>query len=195
MGISLTWGFLPIQVSTAKAEEGFAVAKTSNGKFTDYALSDGTVRRPLNADLVRNADLAEVQATLAEQGLPTDYIMVPYTAFVVEANSRRFLMDAGFADNGPEGTGHLRDNMHSAGIDPTSIDVILMSHLHGDHINGLRRKDGSLVYPAASLHSATGIRTLDEQGENEGSTEGSSRWLQDGAPGAAGLSAGPAGDV
>ena len=151
MGIGLTWAFLPIHVSMAKAEAGSGVTKTSNGKFTVYALSDGTVRRPLDAGFVRNANLSEVQAALAEQRLPTDHIMVPYTPFVVEANGKRFLMDTGFADNGPEGTGRLHENMRAAGIEPNTIDVILMSHLHGDHINGLRRKDGSLVYPDAKV--------------------------------------------
>ena len=85
-------------------------------------------------------------------GLPTDHIMVPYTPFVVEAGGKRYLLDTGFADNGPAGTGLLHENMEKAGIEPASIDVVLMSHLHGDHINGLRRKDGSLVYPDATVY-------------------------------------------
>lgn len=85
-------------------------------------------------------------------GLPTDHIMVPYTPFVVEAGGKRYLLDTGFADNGPAGTGLLHENMEKAGIDPASIDVVLMSHLHGDHIDGLRRKDGSLVYPDATVY-------------------------------------------
>lgn len=43
--------------------------------------------------------------------------------------------------------------MREAGIDPASIDVIILSHLHGDHIHGLRNKDGSLAYPNAIVYA------------------------------------------
>ncbi|ADZ69552.1 MBL fold metallo-hydrolase [Polymorphum gilvum] len=150
MGAS--WVFSPVwaQGATGRANEGFA--KVSLGGADIYAFSDGTVKRPLEAAFVRNAPLDAVQATLAAQDLPIDHIEVPYTPFVIVTGGRHYLIDAGFADNGPAGTGLLHENMRKAGLDPASIDVVLMSHLHGDHINGLRRKDGSLVYPQAKIY-------------------------------------------
>lgn len=124
----------------------------SIGQARVTAVSDGVTRRALDAGFVRNAPLAEVQAALAAAGLPTTHIDVPYTCFVVDLNGKRYLLDTGFADNGAPGTGQLQRHMQAAGIAPASIDVVVISHMHGDHINGLRRKDGSLVYPQATVY-------------------------------------------
>ncbi|WP_200843882.1 MBL fold metallo-hydrolase [Pantoea sp. 18069] len=134
----------------ASLAQGFFRQKLGNAHVV--AVSDGVGRRPLAEGFVRNAPLAQVQAALAAQGLPTDYIDVPYTCFVLEVDGKRYLLDTGFADNGPPGTGLLHTHMRAAGIDPASIDAVVLSHLHGDHINGLRRKDGSLLYPQAQLY-------------------------------------------
>ena len=134
----------------ARNAPGFFRQKIGNAQVV--AVSDGVGRRPLVEGFVRNAPLAQVQAALAAQGLPTDSIDVPYTCFVLEVDGKRYLLDTGFADNGPAGTGLLHTHMRAAGIDPASIDAVVLSHLHGDHINGLRRKDGSLVYPNALVY-------------------------------------------
>lgn len=137
-------------VPATGSSQGFFRQKI--GKAHVVAVSDGVGRRPLAEGFVRNAPLAQVQAALAAQGLATDSIDVPYTCFVLEVDGKRYLLDTGFADNGPAGTGQLHANMRAAGIDPATIDAVLLSHLHGDHINGLRRKDGSLVYPNALVY-------------------------------------------
>jgi glyoxylase-like metal-dependent hydrolase (beta-lactamase superfamily II) len=116
------------------------------------ALNDGVVRRPLGDEFVTNAPLEQVKALLATQGLPTDYVDVPYTPFLVVSGSRRFLFDTGFADNGPPTTGRLRANMEAAGFKPEDVTDVVISHYHGDHINGLRMKDGSLTFPRAKVH-------------------------------------------
>ena len=128
---------------------GFRRMKVGDAEV--IALNDGVARRPLGEEFVRNAPLAEVRSLLASQGLPTDYIDVPFSAFLVVNAGRRILMDAGFADNGGPTTGRLLGNLAAAGFKPEDIDTVLISHFHGDHIQGLRRKDGSLVYPNAKV--------------------------------------------
>lgn len=146
------WAYSPVwaQAMSGEAMDGFQ--RIDFEGFSVIALADGLVARPLDAGFVKNADFADVQAALSSAGLPTDHIMVPYTPFVVLAGGKTYLMDTGFADTGPEGTGQLHANMTKAGINPSEIDVVLMSHFHGDHINGLRRKDGSLLYPEAQVY-------------------------------------------
>jgi metal-dependent hydrolase (beta-lactamase superfamily II) len=39
--------------------------------------------------------------------------------------------------------------MAAAGIDPKAIDIVILSHLHPDHINGLKTADGGLAFPNA----------------------------------------------
>lgn len=122
------------------------------GAMELVALNDGVVRRPLGDEFVTNAPLEQVKALLSSQGLPTDYVDVPYTPFLVVSGDRRFLFDTGFADNGPPTTGRLRANMEAAGFKLEDVTDVVISHYHGDHINGLRHKDGSLVFPRAKVH-------------------------------------------
>lgn len=140
------------RAASALPRSGAGFVRMPVGQAHVVALSDGVIRRPLDAGFVRNATLDQVKATLAQQGLPTDYIDVPYTCFVLEIGGQRILLDTGFADNGPAGMGLLHTHMRAAGIDPASIDAVVLSHCHGDHVNGLRRKDGTLVYPRAHVH-------------------------------------------
>jgi glyoxylase-like metal-dependent hydrolase (beta-lactamase superfamily II) len=121
------------------------------GAMEVIALNDGALRRPLGDEFVTNAPLEQVKALLASQGLPTDYVDIPFTPFVIVAGGRRILMDTGFADNGPPSAGKLVANMAEAGLKPDDIDTIILSHYHGDHINGIRNKAGQLVFPKAKI--------------------------------------------
>jgi glyoxylase-like metal-dependent hydrolase (beta-lactamase superfamily II) len=125
--------------------------KQKLGDMEIIALNDGVLRRPLAAEFVRNAPLDQVQALLKAQNLPTEYIDIPFTAFLVVAGNRRILMDTGLADNGPPTAGRLVANLAAAGFKPEDIDTVLISHFHGDHINGLRNKAGQLVFPKAKV--------------------------------------------
>lgn len=41
--------------------------------------------------------------------------------------------------------------MAAAGIDPKQIDIVIISHFHGDHIGGLKNADGSPAFPNAEI--------------------------------------------
>ncbi|NBX21938.1 MAG: MBL fold metallo-hydrolase, partial [Betaproteobacteria bacterium] len=85
------------------------------------------------------------------QNLPTEYLDVPYTAFLVVSGNRKVLMDTGFSDNGGPTTGRLLANLNAAGYKAEDIDTVILSHFHGDHILGVRNKAGQLVYPNAKI--------------------------------------------
>ncbi len=125
--------------------------KQKLGDMEIIALNDGVARRPLAAEFVKNAPLEQVQALLKSQNLPTDYIDVPFTAFMVVAGNRRILMDTGFADNGGPTTGRLLANLNAAGFKAEDIDSVILSHYQGDQINGVRNKAGQLVFPKAKI--------------------------------------------
>jgi glyoxylase-like metal-dependent hydrolase (beta-lactamase superfamily II) len=126
--------------------------KMSHGAMEIIAINDGAFRRPLNAEFVTNAPFDQVKAFLASQNLSTEYIDIPFTPFLVINGRQRILFDTGFADNGPPTAGRLITNMEAAGYKPADITDVIISHFHGDHINGLRFKNGSLVYPNAKVH-------------------------------------------
>ena len=89
--------------------------------------------------------------SLASQGLATDYIDIPFTPFLIVAGGRRILMDTGLGDWGGPTTGKLLAHLRDAGLQAADIDTVLITHYHGDHINGLRNKAGEFMFPKAKV--------------------------------------------
>jgi glyoxylase-like metal-dependent hydrolase (beta-lactamase superfamily II) len=42
-------------------------------------------------------------------------------------------------------------NLAAAGIDAKAVDTVIISHYHGDHVNGLLKADNSLAFPNAEI--------------------------------------------
>ena len=125
--------------------------RTKVGDAEVIALIDGIARRPLGEEFVKNAPLAEVRALLASQNLPTDYIDVPFTPFLIVAGGRKILLDTGLGEFGGPTTGKLLEHLHADGAPTSEIDTVVISHYHGDHINGLRNKAGDYVFAKAKV--------------------------------------------
>jgi glyoxylase-like metal-dependent hydrolase (beta-lactamase superfamily II) len=120
------------------------------GDLEITVLNDGVADRDING-FVRNAPLADVEAALATSFLPTRSLAIAFNAVVVRTGTKLVLIDAGNGDFGPPATGRLVANMKAAGLDPSMITTVLISHLHPDHINGLRGKDGALTFDNADI--------------------------------------------
>jgi len=65
-------------------------------------------------------------------------------AFLIETQENTILVDAGY---GRKLFGHLE----TCGKEPEDIDVILLTHMHGDHIGGLLREEKK-AFPNAELY-------------------------------------------
>jgi glyoxylase-like metal-dependent hydrolase (beta-lactamase superfamily II) len=120
------------------------------GDLEVTAINDGIAMRPLEG-FVRNAPLEEVQKTLKDAFLPTDKLAISFTTLVVKSGGRTILIDTGNGDMGAPTSGSWMRNFRAAGFDPANVDLVIISHFHGDHINGLRLKDGTTVFPKAEI--------------------------------------------
>jgi glyoxylase-like metal-dependent hydrolase (beta-lactamase superfamily II) len=122
------------------------------GEFELTAVLDGVRRPKLEASPARNAKLEEVQALLEASRLPKDQLSIYFHPTVVNTGTKLVLIDTG---NGPAslqaGTGQTPANIAAAGVDPKAVDIVIISHFHGDHISGLRTADGALAYPNAEI--------------------------------------------
>jgi glyoxylase-like metal-dependent hydrolase (beta-lactamase superfamily II) len=121
------------------------------GDFEVTALHDGAVNREITTQLVPNVPLETVIKAMDDQFIPTKPGNSQFNTMVINTGSKLILIDAGFNNNGAATTGQMAANMAAAGINPAQIDTVLVSHFHPDHINGLRTKEGALVYPNAEI--------------------------------------------
>ena len=73
--------------------------------------------------------------------------------FVVDVGGQRVLIDTGTGGAMmPETSGRLPAAMTAAGITPESVQHIVISHFHGDHLGGVLDAQGRPRYPNATLH-------------------------------------------
>jgi glyoxylase-like metal-dependent hydrolase (beta-lactamase superfamily II) len=114
------------------------------------ALHDGWSPRNLEG-FIRNAELSDVRRAAEEAFLPTNVIENSFTPLLVRSGGKTIMIDTGNGDAGAPTTGTTRVNLRAAGLDPARVDIVLISHFHGDHINGLRLRDGTAVYPNAEV--------------------------------------------
>ena len=72
-------------------------------------------------------------------------------AAIVEAGGSRLLVDAGLSAK------QLVLRMRANGVDPASLDAVLLTHEHGDHIRGLRVLMKSLAVPVYATPSTSRV--------------------------------------
>lgn len=68
---------------------------------------------------------------------PIGSLLVEIQPFVVITAKDVILLDAGLGYNEADGTPQLYKNLERAGINPSQITKVLMSHLHKDHAGGV----------------------------------------------------------
>ena len=87
--------------------------------------------------------------------MPQGMVSVPLNPQLINTGSKLILLDSGYGMSAFESTkgavGRTLQNLAAAGVDPKKIDTVLLSHLHPDHINGIRALDGSMAFPNAEI--------------------------------------------
>lgn len=136
------------------------------GEFEVTTLNEGVARNATPANMAVNKTLPDIQKALGDAFLPTDHVIGQFNVVIVNTGRNLVLIDTGFGDNGSPTTGNLLSNMTAAGIDSKTVDTILISHFHSDHINGVRAKAGSLNFPNAEIMvPATDLKFFLDAGE------------------------------
>lgn len=131
----------PRMAQAAAEMKGMSIAQFNRfklGGFEVTALLAGTrtVDEP-NKIFGLNASAEEFAAAAQEAFIPTDKAQFFFTPTVVNTGSELVLFDTGL--NGEGITGALA----AAGYTPDQVDVVVLTHMHGDHIGGMTTGDAA----------------------------------------------------
>lgn len=125
------------------------------GDFEVTVVADGVTRFKLPPTFVANVDAAEVKKALAANFYDTEIFNNNYTPMVVNTGKNLVVIDTGTGEAGfnqsKGSNGQFLTNMAAAGIDPKLVDTVIISHFHGDHVNGLLKADNTLAFPNAAI--------------------------------------------
>ncbi len=151
---SMVAGFALPSISAAKAP----IMGTQNAGFYRYkigdieatAITDGFAERLLEG-FVKNAELDDVKAVLAQSAMPQSNLRIPFTTTVLNIAGQLVLIDSGNGDMGGSTTGSWMVNFKAAGFMPEQVDLVIFSHFHPDHINGYRLKSGATPFVNAQI--------------------------------------------
>jgi glyoxylase-like metal-dependent hydrolase (beta-lactamase superfamily II) len=152
---SLGW-WKTARAATAPADHQVAsFYRYKLGTMEITVVSDGINRLPVTPAFVPNVTVEEVNAALRDNFMEPGVFVYPYNPIVINTGARLILVDTGTGEAAYKATkglsGQLLANMTAAGINPNAIDTVLISHYHGDHINGLLKADNSLAFANAEI--------------------------------------------
>ena len=121
-------------------------------------MPDGERTAPVPEGFVLNAPIDEVKAAYVAHGIPEGQGNTPFNPTVIRTAGKTVLVDTGCgADTAEEPgatAGFLMRNLAAIGIGPDDVDVVVISHFHGDHVSGLVAPDGGPAFPTRRDHRA-----------------------------------------
>jgi glyoxylase-like metal-dependent hydrolase (beta-lactamase superfamily II) len=118
------------------------------GDIVVTAISDGYLDGSM--DVMRNVDLERAHQLLRDAFRPARRTNV--NAFLIHSRGRIAIVDTGSGNYLLPTAGFVQRSLASAGIDPKSIDTVLLTHMHPDHSAGLTdMSNGQRLFPNAEL--------------------------------------------
>jgi glyoxylase-like metal-dependent hydrolase (beta-lactamase superfamily II) len=150
-------------VKTAPASAAAPLAEKQTASFYRYnvgthqvtVVCDGVATINLPDNYVPNIPKEEIGKVFAESQLPTDKVTHTFSPVVVNTGSKLVVIDTGL---GPDQftqskgrTGQFHGNLAAANIDRNAVDTVIISHFHGDHINGLLAAENKPAFANAEI--------------------------------------------
>ena len=122
------------------------------GQFEMTALYDGRIE--LDTQLLKNVQPGDLDRLLKRFFVGNPKMAISVNAYLINTGPHLVLVDAGAGKLFGDSLGHIAKNIKAAGYDPSQVDTILITHMHGDHIGGLNDAEGKQVYPNANIFVA-----------------------------------------
>jgi len=151
LGLTGQLAFLPSAQAADLRQKGYYSYKV--GDIEVISIYDGIWQNDGFDSFAVNASGDEVKAALTTAGHSTDFIPIEFAFTIIKAGGKTIMLDAGTGGQlAPTAGLAAKGGFEAAGITPDSIDTIIVSHMHPDHIFGLMEKDtNAQVFPNAEI--------------------------------------------
>jgi glyoxylase-like metal-dependent hydrolase (beta-lactamase superfamily II) len=147
---------LPVHAAAppvGKQAPGFYRYKVGDIEVT--VVTDGATRFRFPDGFVANKNRDEVNAAWTAMFQEKDQMLIPYSPIAVNTGSKLVVIDTGTSEANFErskgAAGQFHSNLVASGINPDQVDTVVISHFHGDHINGLLGKDDKPKFTKAEI--------------------------------------------
>ena len=146
---------LPLRLAAQETMQGSGFAPWNRfklGSFEVTTLLAGTrpVEKPQEI-FGTNATPEDFAALASANFIPTEVAQFFFTPTVVNTGAEIVLFDTGLAAEGTLAA------LTAAGMTPDMVDVVVLTHMHGDHIGGLMGADGTTPTFANARYVTGGV--------------------------------------
>ncbi|WP_422001920.1 MBL fold metallo-hydrolase [Roseovarius mucosus] len=148
---------LPLAAMTTPARAAAPMLGASTTRYNRVTLGDFEVTTLLAATTARpdpqtifglNVSAEEFAAVSAANNIPTDQAQFFFTPTVINTGAELVLFDTGLNPDA------ITSALAAAGYTPDQVDVVVLTHMHGDHIGGLMGESGA-TFPNARYVTAS----------------------------------------
>src|SRR6516164_363287 len=119
------------------------------GAFEVTVLSDGNLALEVT---LFSGDQARAEKLLEAAFLPKVGIPTAVNEWLINTGEKLVLVDTGASNVFAPTLGRLPQNLAAAGVDPSAVDAIVITHMHPDHVPGLLAADGTMMFKNAIVH-------------------------------------------
>lgn len=112
------------------------------GAFEITALNDGISK--MNTAILNNIEKSDMDRILEQFLIADNAVPAAINTFLINTGQKLILVDTGM--------GRFFDNLKESGYQPSQVDMILITHMHGDHVGGLNDSSGKAMFPNAEVY-------------------------------------------